>query len=95
MKRITALYFFLAIASASPAFCGTWNEDILPASVRDRIFQTSGLDAVVADWDELDRDVLWVHALNYTADQLIEMYPTIAPKHLRELSRSVKEASKQ
>jgi hypothetical protein len=58
---------------------------------RDQIFaKISGLEAVVARMDALDKDLLFIRAKNYTADKLRAAYPKVDPRVLAELADALR-----
>ncbi|RZA09799.1 MAG: hypothetical protein EOP11_00555 [Proteobacteria bacterium] len=58
---------------------------------RDQIFaRISGLEAVVAPMDMLDKDLLFIRARNYSNEKLRVAYPKVDPRILTELAEALR-----
>lgn len=57
---------------------------------RDKIFRGVGISSEIEKMDELDRDLLWNRAHDFSNEELIQKYPQISPKKLSQLQSRVK-----
>jgi hypothetical protein len=58
--------------------------------LRDKIFRASGLNNETAQWDHLDRDILFLAAQEMTDDELVQQYPRLPKTKLGEMKKIIR-----
>lgn len=57
--------------------------DLLPSTeTRDKAFKKAGFNDELADWDQLDRDQLYLRARHMNEDRVLTYYPNLPKKKL-------------
>ena len=63
-------------------------EKTLPTRLeRNRAIKAAGLDPIAKDWDEVDRDVLYMRAISLSMNDLQKDYPKIKSTLLKRLKK--------
>jgi hypothetical protein len=76
----------VSVAKRAPATTpSTWDEDTVDSGLRDEIFEKVGIETLITDWDELDRDRLWVHARKDKFEDLCTRFPALPSQKLKQL----------
>lgn len=76
--KITAPEFPTEVKPATnvdQAKVAKFRQRTLPPSKRDAVFRAAGVDSVVANWSEYDKDMLIVRAREFPADKFAKAYP--------------------
>lgn len=58
-------------------------------SLRDRVFQSARIGVYVSDWDDFDKDVLFLRAQEQKLPFLRSKYPTLPPALLAHLQKMI------